>query len=174
MAPRNGGNSARALQDSVDRLAEAFDRMASRLEAVEAGGGGYAATDGDKVTRHIRRYMPFYALATVWALMLLILPTRQDNDSGTSNQASALTPGGAETFQDDGTSPIAGLDGDTSAAGGTGSRTGARAGARSADAASVGSQPVPAAVRGIDALSWDKTGKTRGGFDCKKGVRQLP
>ena len=173
MAPRNGGNnSARALQDSVDRLAEAFDRMASRLEAAEAG-GGYAATDGDKVTRHIRRYMPFYALATVWALMLLILPTRQDdNDAGTNNQASALTPGGTQTYED-GSGPID-LGGDTSSAAGGGGRSssGGRAGAQTVTG--PGAQPVPAAVRAVDALAWDKTGKTRGGFDCKKGVRQLP
>lgn len=149
--------------------------MASRLEAMDGGGGGYAATDGDKVTRHIRRYMPFYALATVWALMLLILPTRQDNDAGTSNQATALTPGGAETFQDDGTSPIAGVDGDASAAGGgaPSSRSGAGASASSVGTSSS-TQTVPAEVRAIDPLAWNKTGKTRGGFDCKKGVRQLP
>ena len=39
-----------------------------------------APGDGDRLTRHVRRFMPFYALALVWALMLVLLPTRGDDD----------------------------------------------------------------------------------------------
>ena len=163
------------MQDSIDQLAGAFERLAVRLEAIEPGGG--AVADGDKVTRHIRRYMPFYALATVWALMLIILPTRQDNGS-TTNQASALTPGGAAQTFDDGTGAVPGADlggatsddGTSVARSAVGSST---SGPRTTGSAVI---PPPPAGRGdaVDALAWNKAGKTRAGFDCKKGVRQLP
>jgi hypothetical protein len=173
LATRNGRNSARALQDSVDSLASAFDRLATRLESIDPGAGS-AVSDGDKVTRHIRRYMPFYALATVWALMLLILPTRQ-NGSDTTNQASALTPGSSETVGGAGDGGIEGLDGTTG-----GARSAGRAGGNGGSGAGAqGSTVGPDTVvvpppDGLDALAWNKTGKTRGGFDCAKGVRQLP
>ena len=173
----NNGRSARGLQDSIDQLAGAFDRLAARLEAIEPGAAA-AAADGDKVTRHVRRYMPFYALATVWALMLIILPTRQDN-GGATNQASALTPGSAQTFED-GTGAVAGadgssIDGSTSASGSGTSRAGiGGAGATSAGGASVVGPPSAGKADVVDALAWNKTGKTRGGFDCAKGIRQLP
>ena len=84
-----------SLQESVDRMTEAFERMSSKLEGIEANGA--AVPDGDRFTRHIRRYMPFYALATVWALMLLLLPTRQTTQ--VAEQAGEVTAGGpAESF----------------------------------------------------------------------------
>ena len=109
LAATNGRTSARSLQDSVDQLAGAFERLADRLEAIEPGGARRGGRS-DKVTRHVRRYMPFYALATVWALMLIILPTRQDN-GGTTNQASALTPGSSETIDQSGSGGVVTDDG---------------------------------------------------------------
>lgn len=174
MAASNGRSSARSLQDSIDQLAGAFERLATRLEGIEPGGGA-AAADGDKVTRHVRRYMPFYALATVWALMLIILPTRQDND-GTTNQASSLTQGGAsQTFEGDlGSGAIDSTSPGTSVAGTSRARSGVGSSAGGPSAAAVGSLPPSGPADAVDALAWNKVGKTRGGFDCKKGVRQLP
>jgi hypothetical protein len=175
LAPRNGRSSARSLQDSVDQLAGAFDRLAARLEAIEPGGGA-AAGETDKLTRHVRRYMPFYALATVWALMLIILPTRQDN-GGATNQASSLTPGGAaQTFEDAGTgAPVDLGDSTTAAAGSSVRRSGVGPSTSAASAGDVGTTVVPSGNADVvDAIAWNKTGKTRGGFDCAKGVRQLP
>ncbi len=177
MAARNGRSSSSSLQDSVDQLAGAFDRLAARLEAIEPGGGAPAG-DADKLTRHVRRYMPFYALATVWALMLIILPTRQDN-GGTAGQASALTPGGAAQTFDDGTGaavPGSSDLGGTTSSGGTtaGPSGGGRSSAASGNAGSVIGPPPSGNADVVDALAWNKTGKTKAGHDCKKGVRQIP
>ncbi|MEX2393649.1 MAG: hypothetical protein WD826_04110 [Actinomycetota bacterium] len=162
-----GGDAQASLQQSVDHLADAFDRMATRLETLE-GGGGYA--EGDKVQRHIRRYMPFYALATVWALMLLILPTRPDG-AGTAEQAGALTPT-EQGFVDSGGSAVS-----AGSAGNASSATGSIAVGGGSGGASVkgpgGATTVPGATA-VDPLAWTAKGKTRGGFDCAKGIRQIP
>jgi hypothetical protein len=154
----------RSLQNSVDRLTEAFDRMATRLESLESN--GIASTDGDRFTRHIRRYMPFYALASVWALMLILLPTRQTNDA--TEQAGQVVGGvGGQTFQD-------GTGGSVAAgnAGGT-ARAGRRAGGGGESFGGFEGE-IPEEVKGLDALAWDKRGITRGGFECGPGIRQLP
>lgn len=154
-----------SLQDSVDRLAGAFDRLADRIEAMDSG--GVATSDADRFTRHIRRFMPFYALASVWALMLILLPTRP-GDNGATEQAGQVTGGVSESFD----------TGEGSAAAGgtnTGTRGGGTGGARASFAGvqtSVG--PGGQVTTGFDPLAWKATGKTRGGFDCGPGVRQLP
>jgi hypothetical protein len=159
-----------SLQDSVDRLAGAFDRLADRLEAVEARGGvggPVVPIDEPPIMRHMRRYMPFYALGLLFAVFLAFLPSRPDGAS----QASDLTPGAQEGFDDSGL-PGGGVDGDgarvggisqTSAGGGTGPQVGGPGGG---GAGSV--------VASFNPLVWAKTGKTQAGFDCTKGVRQIP
>lgn len=157
----------RSLQDSVDRLAGAFERMAERLEAIEANGGA-PPSDTDRFTRHIRRYMPFYALATVWALMLILLPTRQGGDQQ-GQTIGQFTPGGGAISAD------GSYEGSTGVAGGSiggGARRGRSA--SSATASSAGGGSVPADVQGLDPLAWTARGKTRGGFDCGPNIRQLP
>src|SRR5919108_323512 len=161
---RSGGSrdSARALQESVDRLAGAFERMADRLEAIESGGG---VAEGDRFTRHIRRYMPFYALATVWALMLFLLPTRPGSEQ--TEQAGQVTGGAISggTF-DSGAGEVAA---------GSGATAGAAGGARGAyEGVKTTVGPGGQVTTGFDPLAWKATGKTRGGFDCGPGIRQLP
>jgi hypothetical protein len=166
------------LQESVDRLAGAFDKLADRLEAIEtngSGGSAYASNDADKVMRHFRRWMPFYALAAVFALFVLVIPTRPDGDTN-NDTASSLTSGGADTGLGTDSTGVAaaGLDGTTS-----GTNGGTRVGGRSitsgtGPSASGGGLRTLPGVTKVDPLAWDKTGKTRGGFDCAKGIRQLP
>ena len=155
-----------SLEESVDRLAVAFDRLADRLEALEAG--GRPARETDPVMRHIRRYMPFYALASIWALMLIILPTRQGAQG--PEQASEVTAGASESFEAGGGSVAAG--------GGAAAPAAGRAGTPAARASVPGVKttvlPGGQVTTGFDPLAWKLTGKTRGGFDCGPGIRQLP
>jgi hypothetical protein len=166
-------DAARSLQDSVERLAAAFERMSARLDTIDLAGA--PVEEGDRVTRHVRRFMPFYALAAVWAVMLILLPTRGEDSADAASQASALTPG-AQT-SGDGTGDMSGAIGPTTAdpkgvrpsgrgapAGGTPGTSG-----RTAQAS-----PDAPSLEGLDPLAWDRAGKTRGGFDCKNGVRQIP
>ena len=146
----------------MDRLAGAFERMADRLEAIESGGG---IAEGDRFTRHIRRYMPFYALATVWALMLFLLPTRPGSEQ--TEQAGQVTGGAISggTF-DSGAGEVAA---------GSGATAGAAGGARVAyEGVKTTVGPGGQVTTGFDPLAWTATGKTRGGFDCGPNIRQLP
>src|SRR6476469_6713474 len=74
-----------------------------------------------RATFHLRRYMPLYAFATIWVLMIALVPTVNHQNKGT-NVASAGGATGAAT--DDGTSTAAGPTGDTSTAGGGTSSSG--------------------------------------------------
>ena len=168
MATRRQAGSERALQDSIDSLTAAFDRLATRLEAIEAN-GGVAASEGDRVVRHIRRYMPFYALGTVFALLILLLPTR-GNDDNAPQTASQVTSG--QTTSDDGTEAVD-LGGDTSGAKASSGVSGP-GGAKAASGAPTVGGVTQTAGASFDPLAWDKVGKTIGGFDCKNGVRQIP
>jgi hypothetical protein len=118
--------------------------------------------------RHIRRYMPFYALASIWALMLIILPTRQGAQG--PEQASEVTAGASESFEAGGGSVAAG--------GGAAAPAAGRAGTPAARASVPGVKttvlPGGQVTTGFDPLAWKLTGKTRGGFDCGPGIRQLP
>lgn len=161
MATRGKRDPTRSLQESVDKLAGAFERMADRLEALE--GNGFASSDADRFTRHIRRYMPFYALASIWALMLILLPTRQGGE--TTEQAGQVTSDlGAQTYE-----------GGPGAAAAAGAASGAaRVGATSFQGVKTTVGPGGQITTGFDPLAWNATGKTRGGFDCGPGIRQLP
>lgn len=167
MATRGSGDPTRSLQQSVDRLTGAFDRMAERLEALETGGA--AASDADRFTRHIRRYMPFYALASIWALMLILLPTRQAGQQ--AEQAGQVTGGVSGDAYDAGEGAVAvGGSGLSGAGNGTGGSRGAPRFAGVNTTVGPGGQ----ITTGFDPLAWKATGKTRGGFGCGPGVRQLP
>jgi hypothetical protein len=166
-------NNRTRLSESVEQLAAALERMSSRLDAVAP----IAATEsGDRVTHHIRRFMPFYALAAVWALMLILLPTRGD-DASDASQASALTPGTAQT-SDPGTSNPLGTTGPAAQdpRNGTGRSTSGtgRVAGRSGNGGTAQAVPGAPTTGSLDPLAWNKTGTTRGGFDCKNGIRQIP
>jgi hypothetical protein len=138
---------------------------------VEAG-GGIASTDGDRVVRHIRRYVPFYALGTVFALLVLLLPTR--NGSEGADTASQVTAGDTAPVDSGTTGPAVDLGtSDTSSpARSTVSGTGGRKVA--AGAPRVGQGPKAPTSSTFDPTAWKATGKTIGGFDCKNGIRQIP
>jgi hypothetical protein len=154
-----------ALQASVDRLTASFERMADRLETIETNGGGGGYADGDKVQRHIRRYMPFYALGTIFALMLIILPSKS-NQPGDAQEASDITTGSED---------LGGPSGDGDVAGPGGSSVRGKSLAKGGNRPTVNAPTTTLAdVPKFDPLAWIETGKTRGGFDCAKGVRQLP
>jgi hypothetical protein len=113
----------------------------------------------DRVSRHVRRHLPLYALGTVWALMIVLIPTV--NERGTTTSAGALTEAGTGTT-------LGGTEGSPGAAGGGASTLGGGVSGRSAGVAGPTTSTAPVAK--VSAGS----GVTRGGFECKPGVRQLP
>jgi hypothetical protein len=141
--------------------------MADRLEAVETA---TAPSDADRVTRHVRRYMPFYVLLALFAIFMTVLPTRPSDEADRASEITAGdTSGGVVDGVTDGTG--------TSVAGTstTPSRTGATTPGRTAAAPGASAPGSKASVpAGFDPLAWTATGKTAAGFDCKKGVRQIP
>jgi hypothetical protein len=175
LASRNA-RAGSSLQDSVDRLADAFDKMATRLDSIETNGGGGNGfgNSSDPVMRHFRRWMPFYALLAIFALFIFVIPTKPNGD--TTQQAGALTQGGSN--QDLGSLGDAGsASGDGTVASGTsaqGGSSGVDSSGVTNNEARPGTATTLADVEKFDPLAWTKTGKTRGGFDCAKGVRQLP
>lgn len=119
----------------------------------------------DRVSRHLRRHLPLYALGTVWALMILLIPTVNERGTTSSTTAGTLTEfgGGGEAFDGNETDGPSSTTAATSALGGS-TRRGASG--RSVEAsAGTGSQAAPVQAQ---------TGVTRGGFECKQGVRQIP
>jgi hypothetical protein len=162
---RKSTSSNDALQESVDRLSTAFERMADKLETIGTN-GGYPGNE-DRVMLHARRYLPFYALAAVFAIFMFALPTKTPSNEQAQN-ANQLTPGTAGS-QDFG---AAGSGSGVTASGtGTSGVGGTKVAGNGVTVPAPGQKPIPA---GLDPLAWNKTGKTVGGFDCKPGVRQLP
>ncbi len=171
---RSSKSTTESLQASVDRLAGAFDRLADRLDAIESNGAAYGAGTDDKVMRHVRRYMPFYALGLIFAIFLAFLPTRENDPA---QEASSITEntdtgtdvaGTIDTPVDTGTTGGGGGSGSAPTAGGGGGTSSTPTGGGGGPAAG------PAASGAFDPLAWTATGKTIGGFECKKGVRQIP
>jgi hypothetical protein len=131
-----------------------------------------------RASNHMRRYLPLYVFGTLWALMIGLLPT-VTHDGGTNSAfATGGTPGavsaGGDTSTGTGTgdsSFAAGTGGSTDAGATTGGGGGATSSGGGGGAASGGgggaaSGPVTQAAVG--------TGTTRGGDECKPGVRQIP
>jgi hypothetical protein len=113
----------------------------------------------DRVSRHLRRHLPLYALGTVWALMIILIPTV--NERGTTTSASSLT--------ESGTSEV--VDGNRPTSGGTAGEAAIGQGAQR----SVSGGPADT-VKGTTPVAKVETGTgvTRGGYECKQGVRQIP
>ncbi|MEX0874754.1 MAG: hypothetical protein WD646_09205 [Actinomycetota bacterium] len=158
--PGSRADSTRGLQDSIDRLTNAFDRFAQRVESLEANGNGYANSNSDLFSRHIYRYLPFYVLLAIFALVVVLVPLRDDD--GPAEQASQVSADATPTTGD----ALAATDDSTSArvAGQTVSQE-----PGTASTPTEVAQPV-----GFDPLGWNQAGKTKGGFDCKPDVRQIP
>lgn len=175
MATRNSGSSRdpiRSLQQSVDRLSAAFDKMADRLEAIEPNGhspaGAAPAYAQTPLWLHMQRYGPFYAMAVILGLIIWLVPSRDNSNNTQAQQAGAITQGDTSTG-DVGTGPAAAATNATkatSAAASTSNAGGGYTNLNSAAVKQVQAQYIP--------WAWNKTGKTVGGFDCKPGVRQIP
>ena len=118
-----------------------------------------------RASNHMRRYMPLYVFGTLWAFMIVLLPTVNHHSSSaglaTTGGGGAAGPaaetGGADT----------GTASGTAAAGGPASAGGAGGGGRAAAAGSAAAGP------GIQAVQAG-TGTTTGGVPCGPGVRQVP
>ena len=115
----------------------------------------------DKLSRHVRRHLPLYALAAIFALVVVLVPTRSER--GTVGAISAGDTGttGGEVVDDSGTA-AAGPD----QGGAAGSRAERLSGPSAGAPATAGGGPVGKVSVG--------SGVTRGGVQCKPGVRQLP
>ena len=114
----------------------------------------------DRVSYHVRRHAPLYALIAIFALVIAIAPTR---NNGGGDTAEELTPGGdSSAFEDDGST------GDATTKGRTKRRTttGGDAGPIAGPVNVPGKKPLGKVLVG--------TGTTIGGFECAPGVRQLP
>lgn len=135
-----------------------------------------------RISAHLTRYAALYAFATVWLLMVMLFPTI-DTSQDASTQVST---GGNTTGIVSGGSTDAGGDlgtaatGDASsqvagatAAGGAGTRAGSSGGRGTGGAATQGTGGA-AGAGAPSGASATGTGVTRGGFECKPGVRQLP
>ncbi len=118
----------------------------------------------DKVGFHVRRYLPLYAFAAIFALIVVLVPTRNQTTSG--DTAGALTDGATTD------------DGATALGGGTGSDRTARGDASTSGGGirSVGSVAGSggAVIKGkkVAAVQVGK-GVTRTGATCAAGVRQV-
>jgi hypothetical protein len=110
------------------------------------------------VALHLRRYAPFYVFAVIGLVIVTLLPTVDQRDQGLFSGAAA--GGSGRSGGAGGAAGSAALD-----EGVVGASDSGAGGA--ADATGTGGAVARAA--GLAA-----TGKTRGGFDCKPGVRQLP
>ena len=120
-----------------------------------------------KTALHLRRYFPFYVVTLVFLVALATFPSVQGggDDDGTADLAAGGTQGGTDTAS----APT----GDASVSGPVDVGTGVAAqqpGARVA-------RPAPVAAKNVQeslAAASQATGKTKGGVDCRPGVRQIP
>ncbi len=156
--PTRPSAADRALQESIDRLSRAFDRFANRVGVLEANGNGNSGPD--RVVANIRRYLPFYALLTLWGLILVLIPLRDNGEP--AEQASQVSSTATESSGD--------VPSATSGPGGTQVEGTSATAGPSTPTDSTG----PAVPAGFDPLAWVLTGKTKGGFDCGPNVRQIP
>src|SRR5713226_2492507 len=98
-SPRGSKPSAQSLQQTIESL----NARIAELEAVNA-------STSDRVARHFRRWMPFYALGAIFALFIVFLPTR-----GTNTQTSSA--GQLASGADSGATAVENSSGSVSAQG---------------------------------------------------------
>lgn len=119
------------------------------------------ATPFERVSLHVRKHFPLYALAAIIALIVVLVPTVNGNNNGTNNTASSLTDSGAGTGATTGTTgTTVGPAGKGTQAIGTVTSPG-----QNGSTFSGGSVVLPVHVG---------SGVTIGGYTCKPGVRQMP
>jgi hypothetical protein len=168
-APRSGQRSEGPEPDTLQIAAAESGRDIAKLREYHAEIGAILSRlDGergpvDKASDHVRRHLPLYALAAVFALIIILIPTVNDRTDRTS-AASDITAGDTSADTSGPVDVAVGGPTDADSDSPTDVGTSVRPGAGVAPTVDT-SKPV-GAVR--------KTGKTIAGFECKDGVRQLP
>jgi hypothetical protein len=145
----------------VEKLRRYHAELGAFLAGIDANASVF-----EKVSRHVRRHLPLYALAAVFGLIVVLVPTRNGGNGGPST-AGSLT--GSDTGQaaDGGTASAGATEAAGTANGGKGPvAIGGAPG--SLGGTSVGSGGAPVARVQVGS------GTTVGGFACRPGVRQIP
>ena len=117
----------------------------------------------ERMSRHVRRHLPLYALGAIFALVVILIPTRNQN----AGPASTLTAGSNTNVSGGEVSNT------TGAAASSATSASAASGGGPAGAATVGSSGGSVAGGPIGTVRTG-SGVTRGGIACRPGVRQLP
>ena len=141
--------------NDLDKLRKYHAELGEIIAKLETDKNGF-----EKVSYHVRRHFPLYALAAIFALVVVLIPTRNSNDktSNASNITDSSDTSGSSGPSSSGGPDLAGTD--NSGSGVATSDTGGVA--NTADT----SKPVPHIVI--------YSGKTRAGVTCAQGVRQIP
>ena len=170
MATSRGRSGKRSVEpDTIQMSAATGDGDVEKLRRYHAEIGELLAridaerSPLDKVSNHVRRHLPLYALAAVFALVIVLIPTANDR-SRDSASAEDITAG--DTSADFG--------GSLEAAGPGGLNTdGGRRNAGPTNRPGSGVAPTVDRSKPIGTVQ-KSTGKTIGGVECKEGVRQVP
>ena len=99
MATSRGRSGKRATDpDTIEMTAAAADGDVEKLRRYHAEIGEILAridadrSPLDRVSNHVRRHLPLYALAAVFALVIVLIPTANDRTSE-SSAAEDITAG---------------------------------------------------------------------------------
>lgn len=150
------------LREPLERISEGNERIIDTLNRLDSHIARGAAS-GDPLTRHFRRYLPFYVIALAWALMLVLLPTINERTQVTTSEG-----------QEGGTTIDVGPGGEATVT--PGSTAGGTSGASGATRTRTQTGVSAAAVQGsIDVVkSLQGQGTTRAGVKCDANTRQIP
>jgi hypothetical protein len=146
--------------------------MTARLEAMEAGAPNRPEFTKTPIWRHLERYGVFYAFILIVALLIWLVPTRDNTGSNQAQQAGQIAQsdtGSSDTGSGSSAGSATAAGNQAAGAGAAGSNSGTAGGYTNLNSAAVKqlqAQIVP--------WAWNKSGKTIGGFDCKPGIRQIP
>lgn len=163
MAKSRAGAGKNVEPETIEMPAAAGDIDQLRKYHAEVG-AVLARIDPDrsafeKTSYHVRRHFPLYALAAIFALIIVLIPSVNDRNAG--ENASDITSGDqASTDFDTGSGTTPGSSKGGSDVGGLGP---------SGPTAVSG----PSAPPGVGKVATG-TGKTIAGVECKAGVRQIP
>lgn len=149
------------MTQDLDKLRQYHAELGDLINRLDA-----PSNPADRVSRHLRRHLPLYAFATAWALMIVLIPTVNERH-GSATSAGSITEAGGDaggSVFEDGSIGGTGTGSGSTSVGGRTSRGGVAAGPSGVE----GSGSAPAAKVEVG------TGTTRGGFECKPGVRQIP
>jgi hypothetical protein len=153
----------RSLESAVERLEQSVERAARQMPAAPAP----PTNPADRLSRHVQRYLPLYALGLVWVLMIALVPSvdrRAEGRDAVFDSSGRARDSGASAATD--SAPLGG--GTTDAGPAAATAPGGPGVVRLDDrkAAVAGSAPLGEVRLAV--------GTTVGGFGCKLGVRQIP